>query len=135
MGNEVAIPGSLKRAFLRQVAEQAKAQGATLREALISAQGYVMGESFRQGKILINTSGSGQSGSFEIGVTGKAWTQENVAALTEQLINVLDDCVSAGVATDAADEATINALVTAMGYDDRLRGIRSQRGDFSGLCC
>jgi len=105
----------LKKAFLRQVAEQAKAQTATLREALISAQAYVMGESFRQGKILINTSGSGQSGSFEIGVTGKAWTQENVAALTEQLINVLDDCVSSGVAPDAADAATIDALVTAMG--------------------
>lgn len=133
MGNEVAIPGILKRAFLRQVGEAAKAQTATLREALLSAQAYAMDESFKQGKILINTSGSGQSGSFEIGVTGKAWTQENVAALTEQLINALDDCVSAGVATDAADSATIDALVTAMGYDDRLRGIRSQRGDFSLL--
>lgn len=135
MGNEVAIPGTLKRAFLRQIAEGAKAQAATLREALISAQAYVMGESFRQGKILINTSGSGQSGSFEIGVTGKAWTQENVAALTEQLINILDDCLSASLGTDDATPANTDALVTAMGYDDRLRGIRSQRGDFTGLRC
>lgn len=135
MGNEVPIPGTLKRAFLRQIAEGAKNSAATLREAIVSAQAAVMVASFRQGKILVNTSGSGQSGSFEISVTGKAWTPENVAALTEQLINILDDCVSAGVATEAPTEASINALVTQMGYDDRLRGLRSHHGDFTGLRC
>lgn len=135
MANEVPISGPLKRAFLRQCAERAKAATLTLREVLVLVQGEIFTPNFQRGRILINTSGSGQSGSFEIGVTGKAWTQENVAALTEQLINILDDCVSASVATDAADEASINALVTAMGYDDRLRGIRSQAADFSGIRC
>lgn len=133
VGNEVPIPGALKRAFLRQIAEGAKATAATLRESLIAAQSAVMGASFRQGKILVSTSGSGQSGSFEISVTGKSWTPENVAALTEQLISVLDDCVSAGVATDAADEASINTLVRQMGFDDRLRGLRAQHGDFTSI--
>jgi len=131
VGNEVAIPGALKRAFLRQIAEGAKATAYTLREALVAVQGEIFGPSFRTGKILINTSGSGQSGSFEIGVTGKSWTQENVAALTEQLITVCDDCVAAGVAVD--DTTATDALVTQMGYDDRIRGIRSQSVDFSGI--
>ena len=67
VGNEVAIPGTLKRAFLRQCAERAKAATLTLREVLVLVQGEIFTPNFQRGRILINTSGSGQSGSFEIG--------------------------------------------------------------------
>jgi len=129
---EVSIASIKKRGFLRQIAEGAKLTASTMREALLSAQASVFNSNLRNGRILVSTSGNGQSGSFEIWSPGKEFTQDNIFALTEQLLEVLDTAVSSGF-IDAADPAIIDSLFAVMCDDDRMRGVRQKMGDFSGL--
>lgn len=129
----VYIQAILKQGFLRQIAEGAKRNASTVRESLLAAQAAVFSPNFQKGRLLVSTSGSGQSGSFEIGVMGKAWTQENVFGLTEELIHVLDDTLAGGLAVDTAAPADTDALFAAMIEDDRLVGVREQLGDYTGL--
>ncbi len=133
MANEVPIGAIKKRGFLRQIAERAKSSAQTLREALLATQRGRFTVNMEGGRLLVSTSGSGQSGSFEIGVQGKEWTQDNVFGLIEQLIEVLDDTVTDEIAIDGPDLATIDALFAAMCLDDRLRRISQQQGDFTSL--
>jgi len=129
----VYIQAVKKRGFLRQIAEGAKNAGATLRESLIAAQAQVFTANFQRGRLLVSTSGSGQSGSFEIGVTGKEFTQDNVFALFEELIEIADELVEAGLGVNSADPADIDSLVKAMFQDDRLVGVRSEMSDVTSL--
>lgn len=129
----VYIQAVKKRGFLRQIAEGAKSAGSTLREALIGSQAQVFSANFQRGRLLVSTSGSGQSGSFEIGVQGKEFTQDNVFALIEEQIEILDEIVAAGLAVDSADKADIDALVNVMFQDDRLVGVRSEMTDVTSL--
>jgi hypothetical protein len=129
----VYIQAVKKRGFLRQIAEGAKRNAATLKESLIAAQAQVFSANFQRGRLLVSTSGSGQSGSFEIGVQGKEFTQDNVFALFEELIEVLDAVVSAGLAVDSAAPADTDALFAVMCQDDRLVGITSQMTDVTSL--
>lgn len=133
MANEVPIAAIKKRGFLRQIAEGAKRSAATLKEALLAAQTGKFTANFQQGRLLVSTSGSGQSGSFEIGVQGKEWTQDNIFALTEQLLEILEFTVAQEIAIDGPDPGTIDALFAAMCANESLQGITEQLGDFSGL--
>jgi hypothetical protein len=130
----VSIAAIKKRGFLRQIAEGAKVTSSTLRAALLASQKQIFTANFQRGRILVSTSGSGQSGNFEIGVQGKEFTQDNVFAMVEEFLEILDDLIAAG-ATDTADSASTDTLFTSMCDDDRLRGARSQYGDFSQLRC
>ncbi len=123
----VYIQAVKKRGFLRQIAEGAKRAASTLKESLVAAQGAVFTANFQKGRLLVSTSGSGQSGSFEIGVQGKEFTQDNVFALFEELIQVCDDTVNAGLAADTGTPADTDELFTQMLADDRLEGI-TERG-------
>jgi len=128
----VQIQAVKKRGFLRQVAERAKKSALTLRETLLAVQGGQFSSTFQGGKILSSTSGSGQSGSFELSLQGKEWTPDNVFGLTEELIELLDATVSDSI-PDAADEAAINLLFLAMITDDSLRGVTQFQNDYTGL--
>jgi hypothetical protein len=133
VGNEVPISGIKKRGFLDEIANGAKKTASTLEEAIRAVKSAIGSQpNFQRGKILVSTSGSGQSGSFEIGMAGKEWTQDNVFAMCQQFLEILKDAVAAGI-PDAADSDAIDSLYAAMADDDRLRGVRTQMGDFSGL--
>lgn len=128
----VRIQSELKRFVLRFTVEDAKAAGNTLREQLLAEGKLLRQPSLRQGKQIISTSGSGQSASIQI---PQQWTQvspENQMALLEEFFEVLDAVIALGT-PDASDSAGLDTLYTAMVDDDRLRGIRQQHGDFSGL--
>lgn len=128
----VYIQAIKKRGFLRQLAERAKKKdGLSLRDVLLNAQGGQFTPTFQGGRLLVSTSGAGQSGSFEISVQGKEWTPDNVFALIEELIEILDLVVSQGLATDTADESSINALFVEMCAADELTTVRSSRSDFT----
>lgn len=123
----VYIQAVKKRGFLRQIAERAKKSALTLKETLLAVQGGQFSNTFQGGKILASTSGSGQSGSFEIWLQGKEWTPDNVFGLTEELIELCEQKLTDGVADD------VDTLFAAMMTDEALHGIRQQMGDFSGL--
>jgi hypothetical protein len=129
----VYIQAVKKRGFLRQIAEGAKRAAASLKESLVAGQANCFSANFQRGRLLVSTSGSGQSGSFEIAVQGKEFTQDNVFALFEELIEVLDDVIAQGLGADTAQPADTDALVAVMFNDDRLRGIRSEMGDYTSL--
>lgn len=123
----VYIQAVVKQGFLRQIAEGAKKGSATLKESLLAAQAAVFSSNFQRGRLLVSTSGSGQAGSFEIGVQGKQFTPENVFALFEEMLQILDDTVNAGLAADTGESADTDGLYTQMLADDRLQGI-TERG-------
>ncbi len=123
--------------FLRQVAEGAKRTTSTLKEALIAAQAAVAVSTIMRGRLVVSQSGSGQSGSFEIGVAGKEWTQDNIAGLTEELIWVLDRTVEEGT-PDSGTPDTTDALFAAMCENINAGnvpqfGVTQVMGDWTGL--
>lgn len=126
----IRIQSEIKRATLRQIAEGAKKSAATLKEAIIAAQAGATDAAFLKGRIIANTSGSGQSVGFQFSTNG--FTQDVFIGLTEELIEVLDDAVAAGT-PDPGTPAGTDTLFTAMCADDRLVGVRSQMGDFTAL--
>lgn len=128
----VFLQSEIKRGFLRQIVEGSKRVNVTLRASLLAFQAAIYTPNFQRGRILISTSGSGQSGSFEIGVSGKQFTQENVFALSEDFISILDEAESAG-AVDGITPEILDLLFSIMVSTDRMRGIRTQMGDFTGL--
>ncbi len=125
------IQARKRRGFLRQIAEGAKTASLTLREALLASQAAVKDNTFSKGRILSSTSGSGQTASFEIGSAGKEFTQENVFDMLEEFLEILEDGISQGTITDAADG--IDATFAAMCGDDRLATIRHQHLDCSSF--
>jgi hypothetical protein len=125
------IGASKRRGFLRQIVEGAKASNTPLKQALLSAQASVNSPTFRQGRIVINQSGSGQSGSFQIPGNSVEWSQPNVYGMIEELIELLESVLtSSGIADDGT---TQDALFAEMLNDDSTRQIRQQMGDFSML--
>jgi hypothetical protein len=133
----VQIQSIKKCGFLRQIAEGAKLAASTLKEALLAAQKGHFVSTFARGRLVVSQSGSGQSGSFEVSMNGKEWTQDNVFGLIEELIQMLDACVARGV-PDAADPDIINTLFEALKDDINSgfypqSGVTEQMGDFSGL--
>jgi enoyl reductase-like protein len=130
---EVSIAAIKKRGFLDEIASGAKLSGQTLQESIRATKSAIgQSKTFQQGRIIVNTSGNGQSGSFEIGIPGKEITQDNVFAMLQEFLEILRDVITAG-GIDSADPAAIDTLYAQMCDDDRLRGIRRQMGDFSGL--
>lgn len=128
----IQIHSLKKRGFLRQIAEGAKRGSMPLREALVAAQGNIFTPTFQKGRIVISNSGSGQSHSFEIGVSGKEFTQDNVFGMLEEFIELLDETVSDSI-TDGGTQAETDALLSAMFDDSSMIGITEQHGDFSML--
>lgn len=115
--------------------QQAKDGALTLGEALLAAQTGHFVNTFQRGRLVVSNSGSGQSGSFEISMPGKEWTQDNVFGLIEELIQMLEARITAG-STD--DGSTLDTLLAQLIADINAglfpdSGISEQMGDFSGL--
>lgn len=133
----IQIQAVKKCGFLRQLAEQAKAIPSALKPVLLAAQNGHFSGNFSRGRLTVSTSGAGQSGSFEISVNGKEWTQDNIFGLIEELIQLLDYTVDQGT-LDGGTIAETDALFAQMldnintGNVPQI-GIREQMGDFSGL--
>jgi len=132
----VRIQAALKCGFLRQIAEQAKAQTLTLREALTAAQSGHFVQTFQRGRLVVSTSGSGQSGSFEIGMPGNQWSQSNVFGLVEELLQMVE-LADPTLYPDDADPAHTDALRALIAENVMMgnvpTGVTSIGGDFTLL--
>lgn len=133
----ILIQAFKKRAFLRQIAEGAKASSTPLKSALIAAQSAVFSPTFQKGRLVVSQSGSGQSGSFQVAVAGSEWTQDNIAGLTEELIGLLETVFwngsLASTVVDDGNPVNTEAIRVAMFEDDLLAGETQQLGDWTGL--
>lgn len=127
------IRGIIKRGFLRQIVAGAKQISSTVNDALIGAQASVFSDNFKRGRLLISTSGGGNSGSFEMSVAGKEFTQDNIFAMLEELIEVLTDTLNEGLAIDTGIASDSDDLFTIMCEDDRLAGVTSEGVDVTSL--
>ena len=131
-----------KRGILRQIVEGAVTAKIKVSEALLAFQSSINSPSFRQGQVLINTSGNGQSASFEIGMQGREYTRETVFAASEEFFDILDDALANGpvdpitkapLLVDDAAEASTRAIFAAMRADDRLQTVNRRSSDFTLL--
>jgi len=118
------IQAEIKRAMLRQLAEGAKKTGSTFKETLLAFQSAITDQpSFRKGKILVSTSGSGQSSSFQISNLGQQLIPENWLAMTEEFFDILDDTLGAFALTDDGTPNATDNIFNAMKQDSRLYGV------------
>ena len=123
-----------KRGILRQIVEGAVTAKLKVCEALLAFQSSINSPSFRQGQVLVNTSGNGQSASFEIGMQGREYTRETVFAASEEFFDILECALgnTPGLVDDAA-EASTRAIFMAMRADDRLQTVNRRSSDFTLL--
>jgi hypothetical protein len=133
----VQIQSIKKCGFLRQMVQQAKSSAATLSEILLAAQAGHFVNTFQRGRLVVSQQGGGQSGSFEIGLPGREWTQDNVFGLVEELIQMVEARVAIGT-VDGSDPDTLKTLLDALISDINnglfpQSGVTEQIGDFSGL--
>lgn len=140
MGSFIRIQSVKKRGFLNQVAQGAIASSSTLIEALNQIQKQCYGQNFRQGKLVVSQSGSGQSGSYQMSVAGEEWTPDNIFGLTQELIELVPVTIANALLStppvtlvDDGDKAHTAELVAAMNQDDILQGVTEQRGDYTSL--
>jgi hypothetical protein len=131
----VRIQSEIKYGFLDEIANGAKRTKSTFGDAIRAFRSQIFTPSFQRGKIIVSTSGSGQSSSFEIGVDGKQFTQENIFGLTTEFLKLLAAALAdtnANLIDDATDTAT-DALFAYMSASDALNSVTEQRGDWSNL--
>jgi hypothetical protein len=118
------IQAEIKRAILRQIAEGAKKTASTFKDALLGFQSAITDQpSFRRGKILVSTSGSGQSSSFQINAVGSQLSTENWVAMSEEFFDILDDTLGSFALTDDGSPGATDTILTAMKQDARLYGV------------
>lgn len=138
MGSFIRIQSVKRRAFLNQVAAGAISSNSTLTAALTAVQGQCFSPTFQKGRVVVSQSGSGQSGSFQMSVSGAEWTPDNIFGLTQELIELIPVTIAnallASPPVTLVDDGTQTAaLVAAMNQDDSLQGVTQQMGDFTSL--
>src|ERR1035437_5317616 len=123
-----------KRGILRQIVEGGIQGKLKVREALLAFQQAIYSPSFKQGRVIMNTSGNGQSASFEIGLQGKEYTQDNVFGVSEEFFDILDTAVANdSMLIDAGAEAAPRLFWAPRGADDRLQTVNRRSSDFTLL--
>ena len=132
----IQIQAIKKCGYLRQLAEGAKLTTATLKETLLAAQKSVNSPTFVKGRIVVSQSGSGQSGSFQMGGTGNDWTQDNIHGLIEELLQMLEITDPVALPDDAVPAHTEN-LRANLAYNimqgNVPQGVTAVQGDFTLL--
>jgi hypothetical protein len=145
-GSRIQIQSVKKRAVLRQLCQGAIKTGTSLQQTLVNFQAAIFSPTFQKGRIVVHQSGSGQSGSFQMGSNDAEWTQDNLFGLTEEFLSLYDTIQNnywnTGTYTlpngqplpaDDGTQDSINAWMQAMFLDDSLQGQTEQMGDWTGL--
>jgi hypothetical protein len=131
---QVFIQATKKKFFLRQIVEGAIASTSKISDALLSFQIQLNSASFQKGRILISTSGNGQSAGFEMNLAGREITPDNCAAMSEEFFEIYEFQLSQNPAlVDDGTPANTRAIFAAMRQDDRLYGCTRRGSDFTLL--
>jgi hypothetical protein len=131
---QVFIGAQKKLFYLQQIIDGAVASRSKVIEALQSFQSQLNTASFQKGRILISTSGNGQSAGFEMNLSGREVTPDNVAAMSVEFRQILRStlCNNPSLADDGTP-ANTQAIGEAMECDDRLYGCTRRGSDFTLL--
>lgn len=131
----IYIQAIKKRGILRQIVEAgAVPSKLTVREALLNFQSAINSPSFATGRIVMNTSGNGQSASFEMGLQGKEYTLENVFGLSEEFFGIYEAALANNPGlVDDGSEGQSRAIAAAMRDDDRLQTVNRRGADVTLL--
>ncbi len=132
MGSRIEIQSVKKRGYLDDIVQGAITNSSTVIESLRAAKKAVYLPSFKNGRIVVSQSGSGQSGSFQMSGSGNDWTQDNIAGMIMEFIE-LYQTLDPVAYPDLAMPASSNAIYAAMCADDSLGGITQQQGDWTTL--
>lgn len=117
----MAVSSAFARGLLRHVYSTVT-HGATLLDKLNSLNNEAV-HALESGKVLQQTTGNGRSVTFQVNAN-EGVTPTEMAEVYSRLLDLYDDAVAAGNATDATRYAYMMA---------RLKPIRSFRNDFSNL--
>jgi hypothetical protein len=119
------------RGLLDILASEAKSKNADLIDYLRAARNAIANNSFRQGRIYVSTSGSGQSHSFLVPSQLTAdFTPTRIFAQFQEFVEIYNDALANGLITDASDA---DADAAVMAQDDRLYTVTDRRLDLTGL--
>lgn len=117
------------RGLLDEIAQGAKATTTDLIDAIRAARAAVLSPSFKQGRVYVSTSGSGQSASFLIPSALSAdFTPTRVAAQLQEFVEIYNFGVDQGLITDAT---ALDDDLRVMLADDRLQTVTSRLNDFT----
>jgi hypothetical protein len=136
----IRIQAEKKCSFLQWLAD-ITTPGGSLESSMKAAALAVFSPSFQKGRIVVSQSGSGQSGSFQVGDGSDGWSQDNIAALCWALRYML----RAAVGTKSVDTGDVYVDDGDPGHTESLRqlleynilqgnmpeGVRSTLGDFT----
>ena len=131
----VRIQSEIKRGFLRQIYAACAPTATYLGDALVNFQNQIFSPNFQRGRLLLSTSGSGQSGSFVMPNLGAQFTQDQIFAMAEEFCQIYTDVVAAlkaatpGFDPKADDDTSEPTVFNTMLLDDRLQGVRREQGD------
>ena len=131
---QVFIRSEKKKFYLRQIVEAAVKSSSKVSEALLAFATSINSASFQKGKTIVSTSGSGQSVSFQMDLSGREITQDNVAALSEEFFEIYYFQLEQNPAlVDDGTEAATRAIFAAMRQSDQLYGVTRRGSDFTLL--
>jgi len=117
------------RGLLDEIAQAANAAAIDLIDAIRAGKRSVYSPSFKQGRIYVSTGGSGQSASFLIpNELSSDFSPVQIANQFQKFIEIYNDCVTAGLITDAS---ATDADAAVMMQDDRLQTVTSRLNDFT----
>ena len=127
---QVFLRAEKKKFFLRQIVEGSVQSSSKISEALLAFATAINSGSFRTGKILTSTSGSGQHASFQMDTTGREFTPDNLAAMSEEFFEIYYFQLEQNpTLTDDGTEPNTRAIFKAMREDDRLYGVTRRGSD------
>ena len=119
------------RGLLDILAAEAKSKSSDLIDYIRAARNAIANNSFRQGRLYVSTSGSGQSHSFLIPSQLTCdFTPTRIFAQFQEFVEIYNDLFAAGVITDATDADTDAAL---MAQDDRLFTVTERSLDLTAI--
>lgn len=131
------IRAILARGLLTSLARSAVANSLDLIDCIYAAQDAIQTNSFKQGRIYVSTSGSGQSHSFTIPQMYTAeFSPTKLAEQYQEFVEIYNDCASGyngNQAPTITDSSNAMADLAAMLNDDRLQTVNAQRLDITGL--
>ena len=120
--------------MLRVLHNRSAPSAATLKETLLA---FLDGgfDAIKSGRLIVNSSGTGSSVSFEIPSILRGFSQDEVFGLAEQLVEIYEETTSSlSIAADVQDTGDQDSdIFAAMMADDRMQSITRVRDSFTLL--
>jgi hypothetical protein len=132
----VQIQAIKKVAYLEDIADDAIASSSTFQEAITARRKQVFSSTLKSGKVVLSQSGSGQSGSYQMGGADNVWTPDNILGMVQEFL-LMVRAADPVLLPDDADPAHTRALRDAVAANIMAGNVpdavRAKQGDFTLL--